>query len=112
MQLMQANTLAVMSRTDSATDVRRGNEGHRQAAAHWSTLTQTEVHHRLKLVAVAKDKVLLGQQKAETLSRSRGLTKLGKNKRRERSFRPLLFFGHLAIGHLQWLQVLLKPKAL
>lgn len=47
MQLMQANTLAVMSRTDSATDVRRGNEGHRQAAAHWSTLTQTKVHHRL-----------------------------------------------------------------
>lgn len=54
---MQANTLAVMSRTDSATDVRRGNEGHRQAAALWSTLT--EVHHRLKLVAVAKDKVLI-----------------------------------------------------
>lgn len=112
MQLMQANTLTVMSRTDSATDVRRGNEGPRQAAAHWSTLIQTEVHQRLKLVEVAKDKVLLGQQTAETLSRSRGLTKFVKNKRKERNFRPVLFFGHLAIGHLQLLQVLLKPKAL
>lgn len=112
MQLMQANTLAVMSCTDSATDVRRGNEGHRQAAAHWSTLIQTEVHQRLKLVAVAKDKMLLGQQKAETLSKSRGLTKFGKNECKERSFRPVLFFGHLSFGHLQLLQVLLKPKAL
>lgn len=66
-----------------------------------------------KLEAVAKNEVLLREQRAETLSRSWSLTTFGKNERKERSLRTVLFLGHLPVGYLlQWLQVQSKPKVL